>query len=110
MSRTKILMFHTENGVAVAVEALMTPGEEERMASAGEIVEQTNQRFSDALRGVEAAAQEILSGFAESLKPEQLELTFGLKFNAKVGVILASADTEASMTLKATWKPSTKNS
>ena len=99
-------MFQLDDGATVAIEVTAAPGEEERISSAREeVVEETGRRFSDALKGVEKATREILDGFATTLQPEQLELTFGLKFSAKAGVVLASTDAEATLSLKATWKP-----
>ncbi|MDS9467082.1 CU044_2847 family protein [Paracoccus sp. MBLB3053] len=103
---TKIQTFALESGGTVAVEVAASGGEEERISSSkAEIVEDTGRKFTDALKGVEEATREILEGFATALKPEQLELTFGLKFSAKAGIVLASTDAEATLSLKATWKP-----
>ncbi len=105
MSR-KIQFFELADGGKVAVEVRSSPAEEERIAaSRDEVVEETGRKFSDALRGVEAATKEILSGFAAALEPEELELEFGLKFSAKAGIVLASTDAEATLTMKAVWKP-----
>lgn len=102
----KIQTFVLRGGGVVAVEVQAAAGEEERIASSREeIVEETGRKFADALRSVEDATKEVLDGFASALRPDQLELSFGLKFSAKVGVVLASTDAEATLTLKATWKP-----
>ena len=103
---TKIQIFELENGHKFAVEVAASEAEEARISSSRtEIVEETGKKFSEALKGVEGAAHEILEGFASALAPDQLELSFGLKFSAKAGVVLASTDAEATLPLKATWKP-----
>lgn len=100
----KIQTFELARGGTVAVEVEAMPGEEERIAnSRDEIIEHTGQKFSDALASVERATKEVLDGFASTLTPDALELAFGLKFSAKAGVVLASTDAEATLTLKATW-------
>ncbi|MFD2174791.1 CU044_2847 family protein [Rhodobacter lacus] len=116
---TKIQMFELKSGARVAVEVPAEmpadPGDQMRSFSRTEriadaLVEETGQRFSEALEGVQEAAQEILQGFAKSLAPDELKLSFGLKFSAATGVVLASADAEATLTLSATWtkpKPAT---
>lgn len=53
---------------------------------------------------MQQATAEVLRGFRSKLAPNELELAFGLKFSGKVGVVLASTDAEATLTLKATWK------
>lgn len=105
----KIQIFELEEGGSVAVEVEVAPGEEERIAnSAGEVVEETGRTFGEALKSVQQAAAEVLLGFSEKLDPNELELTFGLKFSAKAGMVLASTDAQASMTLKAKWQKQTQ--
>ena len=100
----KIQVFKLEDGSEIAVEVQAAPGEEERIANAqGEIVEQTGRNFSDALKAVQQAAAEVLHGFSNTLEPNELELSFGLKFSAKAGIVLASTDAEATLALKAKW-------
>ena len=101
---SKIQIFELKGGGQVAVEVETAPGEQERIANAREqVVEETGKNFSDALEGVQKAAAEVLNGFADALEPNELELTFGLKFSAAAGVVLASAEAEATMSLKAKW-------
>lgn len=105
----KIQTFELEGGGTVAVEVEAMLGEEERIANRrDEIIETTGQKFGDALAGVERATKEVLDGFASALQPDTLELAFGLKFSAKAGVVLASTDAEATLTLKATWSKKSK--
>lgn len=103
---SKIQTFVLADGSTVAVEAELLPGEEELISTRREeIVEVTQKRFSEALTGAAAASREVLETFRTQLKPESLELSFGLKFSAKAGIVLASADTEATIAVKAVWKP-----
>ncbi|SOC19874.1 CU044_2847 family protein [Rhodobacter maris] len=104
---TNIQLFELKSGARVAVEVpaemqMHSFGRSDRLP--GAVIEETGQRFSDALQGVQDAVQEILQGFAKTVAPDSMELTFGLKFSAASGVVLASADAEAALTLKATWK------
>ena len=104
----KIQTFQLEDGSEIAVEVQAAPGEAERIANArDEIVDQTGRKFGDALRTVQKAAAEVLHGFSKTLEPDELELAFGLKFSAKVGVVLASTDAEATLVLKAKWTRAT---
>ena len=101
----KIQTFQLEDGSSIAVEVEAAPGEEERIANTqGEVVEQTNKTFGAALKTVQQAMAEVLEGFSKTLDPNELELNFGLKFSAKAGVVLASTDAEATLTLRAKWK------
>jgi hypothetical protein len=104
----KIQTFILSDGSTVAVEAEPLSGEEE-LISIGreEIVVETQKRFTEALSSTAAASREVLETFSMQLKPNSLELSFGLKFSAKAGIVLASADSEATIAVKAVWKPGT---
>ncbi len=100
----KIQLFDLEDGSKIAVEVRAEGGEEERIANTRDaIVEETGRKFGDALVAVQQAAGDVLKGFKTALDPSELELTFGLKFSGKVGVVLASSDAEATLCLKAKW-------
>lgn len=105
MQLSKIQLFNLENGGKIAVEASVLPAEEERISTSKEkIVEETNKSFSIALKSVQQAAEEVTEGFIKKLNPDELQLTFGLKFTAEAGVILASASAESTMEIQIVWK------
>ncbi len=88
----------------MAVEVQAAPDEEELIANrSGADVEEAGRTFTDSLQHAEQAAVEVVKGFRERLTPDELTLTFGVKFGAKAGAILASADSEATFTLTAKW-------
>lgn len=100
----KIQMFELADGSKVAIEVAAAPGDEERIAMSKDVlVEETGRSFTDSLAAAQQAAAEVLSGFRTKLVPDELELAFGLKFSGKVGVVLASSEAEATLTLKAKW-------
>lgn len=74
----------------------------------GESFEQGNRKFLDAVKSVKPAAEAILEIFKGVQGPDEIGLEFGLKFNAKVGVVLASADSEATFKLSLKWTDSKK--
>lgn len=61
------------------------------------------QRFVDTIARVRPAAEAVLKAFQEMSTPEEIALEFGVKFNAKVGAILASADSEATFKVSLKW-------
>lgn len=102
----KIQTFILSDGSTVAVEAEPLSGAEDLISTRrDEILDETQKRFTEALSGAAAASREVLETFSTQLKPDSLELSFGLKFSAKAGIILASADAEATIVVKAVWKP-----
>ncbi|HMV48521.1 MAG TPA: CU044_2847 family protein [Blastocatellia bacterium] len=70
-----------------------------------EVVERATQTFEDALEKIKPAAGVILAKLKElKSPPEQIALEFGIKFSAKAGAVIASADTEANFKVTLTWK------
>ncbi|MGI9511093.1 MAG: CU044_2847 family protein [Geminicoccaceae bacterium] len=101
----KIQTYKLSDGGTVAVEVEALPREAERISSSHkELVEETGQSFSAALHSAQTAAAEVIEGFREKLKPDELTLTFGLKFSTKTGIVLASADAQATLQLTAKWE------
>lgn len=66
-----------------------------------------NERFETALAGARRAAEKTLATFRDlSLRPDGVELEFGIKLNAAAGAVIAKAATEAHLQVKLTWKRS----
>ncbi|MEV7801738.1 CU044_2847 family protein [Microbispora sp. NPDC088329] len=61
-------------------------------------------RFEDSLRNVRDAAVRVLDTFrSQQLNPDEVELEFGVKFNAAAGAVVAKASTEGHFVVKLTW-------
>jgi hypothetical protein len=65
--------------------------------------EPAESRFVDAVERIKPAAEVVLNAFREMNTPDEIGLEFGLKFNAKTGVIFASADSEATFKVSLKW-------
>ncbi|TDD64674.1 CU044_2847 family protein [Actinomadura rubrisoli] len=68
------------------------------------IVHEAQARFEDALKNVRDAAEaalETLRGGA--VKPDLLELEFGVKLNAAAGAVIAKTSVEGHLKVKMTW-------
>ena len=68
------------------------------------VVEKADQRFNDIARNIRPAAQVVLDSLQELNSPKEIKLEFGLKFSAKTGVIVASADSEVNFKVSVTWE------
>ncbi|MCP4352925.1 MAG: hypothetical protein GY795_46335 [Desulfobacterales bacterium] len=81
---------------------------ERRVSRAEDGIGKTEKRFTDAIARIRPAAEAVLKTFQEMNMPEEIGLEFGLKFNAKAGVMFASADSEATFKVSLKWtnKPS----
>ncbi len=73
--------------------------------SSHEVVERATQTFEDALEKVKPAAGAIIAKLKElKSPPDQIGLEFGIKFSAKAGAVIASADAEANFKVTLSWK------
>lgn len=97
--------FKTEEGALVTVEGV----DEEagaRLVSRGEGPLQATRTFEGALDGVRAAAQSALRVFRDgSLKPDSVELEFGVKLSAEAGAVIAKGSAEGHLIVKLSWSP-----
>ncbi|WP_295584381.1 CU044_2847 family protein [uncultured Lamprocystis sp.] len=66
--------------------------------------EEAETRFEEAVARIRPAAQALLDSLRGLNTPEQIDLEFGIKFNAKAGVIFASVDSEAVFKVAIRWK------
>lgn len=61
------------------------------------------ERFEAAIAQVRPAAQALLDSLKDLNTPDEIALEFGLKFGAKAGAIIASADSEAVFKVAIKW-------
>jgi Trypsin-co-occurring domain 1 len=60
--------------------------------------------FAAALEHIKAAASQLQTALASvAIPPQNCEISFGIKFSASAGVILAKAGTEANFGIKMSW-------
>ncbi len=76
----------------------------QRVARDNEEKEKSVNRFTDAITKVKPAAEAVLKMFQEMDTPDEIGLDFGIKFNAKVGAMFASVDSEATFKISLKWK------
>jgi hypothetical protein len=60
--------------------------------------------FAAALEHIKTAASQLQTALASvAIPPQSCEISFGIKFSASAGVILAKAGTEAHFGIKMSW-------
>jgi hypothetical protein len=97
--------FELEDGQTVVVEAEGEGSGVQRVGRDGEApTEKAQSRFMNAIARVKPAAEVVLNAFQEMNTPDEIGLEFGIKFSAKAGAILASADSEATFKVSLKWK------
>ena len=101
----KIIEFEL-NGQPVYFETEMTEAEGMRRVSRGadDEPEKASSRFIDAVARIKPAAEVVLNAFREMNTPDEIGLEFGIKFNVKTGVVIASTDSEATFKVSLKWK------
>jgi len=68
--------------------------------------QEASERFEDVVARIRPATQALLESLKDLNTPDQVGLEFGVKFNAKAGVVFASVDSEAVFKVSLTWKNS----
>ncbi|MEU6883852.1 CU044_2847 family protein [Streptomyces viridosporus] len=100
-----LMRFRTEDGTAVVVEGV-EDGSGTRLVSRGDGPAQAARTFEGSLEGVRAAAASALRVFRDgSLKPDTVELEFGVKLTAEAGAIIAKGSAEGHLVVKLSWSP-----
>lgn len=61
-------------------------------------------KFQTAVKGIKPVADTVLDVLKQLKDPSEISLEMGIKLGAKAGVILASANSEATMKVTVTWK------
>jgi hypothetical protein len=70
-----------------------------------ELAEKSNEAINKAMNTIKNMATRVHSTVQTiQNRPKNVEIEFGVKFDAEVGVIVAKVTAEASMTVKMTWE------
>jgi hypothetical protein len=98
--------FTMESGDAVMVQVHDSePGFRRASRADGAAVEAT-ETFEAALRNVSRAAESALRVFRDgSLKPNAVEIEFGIRLNAEVGAVIAKTSVEGHLAVTLSWSP-----
>lgn len=75
-----------------------------RRTRGGTAEAEASERFDSALSRLRPAAEKVLDAFRELNTPSEIQLEFGVKFGAKAGAIIASADSEATFKVSLKWQ------
>ncbi|MBV2357584.1 hypothetical protein KUM39_25005 [Streptomyces sp. J2-1] len=103
----RLVEFATEDGIVVVVEAVDGAGGT-RLVGRGDgesgPAARTVRSFEGALDGVRAAAQSALRVFRDgALRPDSVELEFGVKLSAEAGAVIAKGATEGQLVVRLAW-------
>lgn len=100
---SELLRFRTDGG-SVVVEVEATEHGFDRVARAGAIAE-ARHTFETALQDVRDAAETALRVFRDgSLRPDDIEIEFGVRLNAEAGAVIAKTALEGHLVVKLAWR------
>jgi NTP-dependent ternary system trypsin peptidase co-occuring protein len=69
-------------------------------------IAEARKSFESALQEINAAAEQALAVLRDGLlRPDGVEIEFGVRFNAEVGAVIAKATAEGHLKVKLTWSP-----
>lgn len=98
----QLVEYELDDGSTIVVEVDLPEAGIER-AGRGDQIIKAKEHFDDALEHIKPLAQTVIAKL-EGLSADEIDVEFGIKLSAKVGVILASADSEANITVRLNWK------
>ncbi|HLL37302.1 MAG TPA: CU044_2847 family protein [Streptomyces sp.] len=100
-----LVEFMTEEGALVVVEGV----DDEygaRLVARGDGPARAATTFEGALGGVRAAAESALRVFRDgTLRPDAVELEFGVKLSAESGAVIAKGAAEGHLIVRLSWTP-----
>jgi Trypsin-co-occurring domain 1 len=101
----ELLRFDLEDGGQVIVEV----GEDEpgvvRASRAGDLLRDAAGSFESAMEGIRDAAKAALGKVADLPEPPaEVEIEFGVRFNAEAGAVIAKTGAEGHLLVTLTWK------
>ena len=102
--------YKLDNGDIVYIEVEDRPGGGgmQQAGRTGEEAKKAAERLSESLKHVKPAAETVLNAFKGMNTPDEIGMEFGVKFSGKVGVMLASVDSEATFKVSLKWTNSRK--
>lgn len=100
-----LLKFSTARGNSVLVEVPATAGFD--AAAAGDRIRDARRAFADGLVELADAADSALSALrGGALRPDSIEIEFGVRFTAESGLVVAKVATEGTLSVKMVWESS----
>lgn len=99
-----------DNNTKFYIEAVQTPaldGNDPLLvpaASGDKVIKKTRDFLKDSITQIKGFSDNIAEAIEDSrMRPDELELEFGIKFAADAGIIISSISSEANLTVKMKW-------
>jgi Trypsin-co-occurring domain 1 len=100
---TELAAFELADGGSVLVE-VDAPDRVSRVGRRDDILRSVGRTFEETLATVRNAAAAALGQFQDMAhRPDEVEITFGVKLDAEVGAVVARTGVEGQLQVKLTW-------
>ena len=97
---TDLVRFRLDGGGTVLVEVPEEPGVE-RASRHGRLIEEAKGSFEDALSSVRDVASAAMGQFqAMAHRPDEVEIKFGVRLDAKTGALIAQAGVQGQLEVR----------
>jgi hypothetical protein len=101
-----LVEFKTEDGALIVVEGVEDESGSRLVSRGDDGAVQATRTFEGSLEGVRAAAESALRVFRDgSLRPDSVEIEFGVKLTAEAGALIAKSAVEGHLVVKLAWSP-----
>ncbi|TKJ38376.1 hypothetical protein CEE37_12715 [candidate division LCP-89 bacterium B3_LCP] len=89
---------------SILVEFAVQPGVQKVSLTQKDVAKKSAEAVDRAMSTIQNMAERVTSTINEiPLKPAQVEVTFGIKFSAESGAVIAKASLEAGINVSLTW-------
>lgn len=102
---SELVSFPVDAENAVLVEVDLDEPEIGPASRAGDLIRSATTSFDGALANVRTAASVALANFRDmDVRPDEIQLEFGLKLNAQAGAVIAKTGMDGHMQVTLTWR------
>lgn len=99
----ELVRFEISPGRDVLVEADTDEDGLVPMGRGDDGIVQAAARFSDRLDTIRDAVAETLTALGKTVKPDEITISFGIKFSAEAGAVIAKTSVEGSLGVVMAW-------
>ncbi|MFF4346529.1 CU044_2847 family protein [Streptomyces sp. NPDC001530] len=101
-----LVEFKTDDGAVIVVEGIEDESGSRLVARGDDGAVRATRTFEGSLEGVRAAAESALRVFRDgNLRPDSVEIEFGVKLTAEAGALIAKSAVEGHLVVKLSWAP-----
>ncbi|MGW9133529.1 CU044_2847 family protein [Streptomyces sp. NPDC055681] len=98
-----------EEDGSILIEFNQRGGVRQVALSAPEAVARSAEAVSQAMSTIRGMAERVRGTVAQmAVRPDSVEVEFGIKFDAEAGAVIAKTGVEAAITVKLIWGPGTQ--